>query len=199
MTLVLLDTNAYLRLAKRIIPLLGVPFGQKNYALTVLTDVEKEVHRSSRLKYHYPWFDDEQFHQERVAKRVRLSTDERAQIEAMTSVLRAYVVENAISYSSHSRSPPSDTDCFCLAFGQIRPAIVATDDLGMHQLAKEFEIPVFHCHEVLHKMLSARAIDKEMVADIYNSLEINGDLPLSWRQVKHTSFKKIFGSRPRSS
>ena len=46
MTLVLLDTNAYLRLAKRIKPLLGVRFGQKDYVLTILKDVEHEVHRS---------------------------------------------------------------------------------------------------------------------------------------------------------
>jgi len=34
-TPVLLDTNAYLRLAKRVRPLLGVPFGQKRYVLTI--------------------------------------------------------------------------------------------------------------------------------------------------------------------
>lgn len=40
MTLVLLDTNAYLRLAKRVRPLLGKKFGQKDYVLTILRDVE---------------------------------------------------------------------------------------------------------------------------------------------------------------
>ena len=49
MTLVLLDTNTYLRLAKRIRPLLGVTFGQKKYVLTVLKDVESEVRRSRAL------------------------------------------------------------------------------------------------------------------------------------------------------
>ena len=49
MTLVLLDTNTYLRLAKRIRPLLGVKFGQKDYVLTVLKDVEDEVRRSPKL------------------------------------------------------------------------------------------------------------------------------------------------------
>lgn len=51
MTLVLLDTNTYLRLAKRIRPLLGVTFGQKKYVLTVLKDVENEVRRSRALSY----------------------------------------------------------------------------------------------------------------------------------------------------
>lgn len=74
--------------------------------LTILKDVEDEVHQSSRLRYRYPWFDN-------------------------------------------------------LAFGQVRPAIVATDDLGMHLLADEFKIPIFHCHEVLKKMLTVKMVDKQ--------------------------------------
>ena len=110
--------------------------------------------------------------------------------------MRAHVLGNAATYTTQGRSPPSPTDCFILAFGQIRPAIVVTDDLGMHLLAKEFEIPVWHGHELLKKMLSAKAIDTALVRDIYAALEINGDLPRSWQEVKHTAFKKIFGSAP---
>ncbi len=197
MTLVLLDTNAYLRLAKRIKPLLGAPFGQKGYVLTILKDVESEVHASARLKERFPWFDDPPLKQERVAKRVRLSQAEKAQIKAMTSVLRAHVLENTENYTTLGRSPPSPTDCYCLAFGQIRTAIVATDDLGMHKLAKDFEIRVFHCHDVLKKMLTAKVIDKDLVTEIYHALEVNGDLPRSWVDVKHTAFKKVFGPEPK--
>lgn len=195
MTLVLLDTNAYLRLAKRIKPLLGKPFGQKGYVLTILKDVESEVHTSARLKERFPWFDDPPLEQERLAKRVRLSKDEKTQIVAITSVLRAHVLENTADYTILGRSPPSPTDCFCLAFGQVRTAIVATDDLGMHRLSKDFEIPVLHCHDVLKKMLTAKVIDKVRVAEIYHALEINGDLPRSWMGVKHTAFKKVFGPK----
>lgn len=197
MTLVLLDTNAYLRLAKRVKPLLGVPFGQKGYVLTILKDVENEVHTSARLKERFPWFDDPPLKQERLAKRVRLSQIEKAQIKAMTSVLRAHVLENTANYTTLGRSPPSPTDCYCLAFGQVRTAIVATDDLGMHKLAKDFEIRVFHCHDVLKKMLTAKVIDKDLVTEIYHALEVNGDLPRSWVDVKHTAFKKVFGPGPK--
>ena len=193
MTLILLDTNAYLRLAKRIKPLLGVSFGQKGYVLTILKDVEDEVHTSARLQELFPWFDNSPLKEERLAKRVRFSADEKAQLNAMTSVLRAHVLENADVYTTRGRSPPSRTDCYCLAFGQVRTAIVATDDLGMHQLADVFELPVFHCHDVLKKMLTAKTIDKVMVTEIYHALEINNDLPRSWVDVKHTAFKKVFG------
>ena len=68
MTLVLLDTNAYLRLAKRIRPLLGVRFGQKEYVLTVLKDVEDEVRRSPKLRFHHPWFEESALGAERDAR-----------------------------------------------------------------------------------------------------------------------------------
>jgi len=29
--------------------------------------------------------------------------------------------------------------------------------------------------------------------EIYEALELNNDLPQSWREAKHTTFKKIFG------
>jgi hypothetical protein len=64
---VLLDTNAYLRLAKRVRPMLGVSFGAKEYSLTILTDVETEVHRNPSLKFKFPWFDDQVLVNERLA------------------------------------------------------------------------------------------------------------------------------------
>lgn len=193
MTLVLLDTNAYLRLAKRIQPLLGKKFGQKDYVLTILKEVEKEVYRNNRLQFLYPWFDNPELAEERLAKRVRLSKDEKRQIDAATSILRAHVQENATAYTTQGHSPPSHTDCFCLAFGQIRPAIVTTDDLGMHKLASEFEIPVWHGHDLLKKMLTAKMVDRELIMAIYEALELNNDLPRTWREAKHKSFRKIFG------
>lgn len=196
MTLVLLDTNAYLRLAKRVKPLLGVSFGQKDYQLTILKAVEDEVHRSTRLKFHYPWFDEPPLAEERLAKRVRLSREEKAKIEAMQSVLRSHVLENTEAYTTLYRSPPSPTDCFCLAFGQVRPAIVVTDDIGMHKLAKEFELQVWYGHELLKKMLTAKKVDRELVIEIYEALEANGDIDGGWLSAKHTAFRKIFGPRP---
>ena len=61
-TTILLDTNAYLRLAKRVRPTLGKEFGTaKKYVLLTLPEVETEVRRQPQLKHKYPWFDDEVF------------------------------------------------------------------------------------------------------------------------------------------
>lgn len=116
MTLVLLDTNTYLRLAKRISPMLGVTFGQKGYVLTILKQVEDEVHANPRLQFLYPWFDGPEFANERLATRVRLNRDEKQLLDVTTSVLRAHVLSNATTYTSQNRTPPSPIDCFILAF-----------------------------------------------------------------------------------
>ncbi len=196
MILVLLDTNAYLRLAKRIRPLLGVEFGNKKYSLTVLKQVEDEVFKSPRLQFLYPWFADTELNTERMSRQVRLSSDERTKIEAAASVLHAYVLADPHGYTTQGRSPPSPTDCFMLAFGQVRSAIVVTDDLGMHKLANEFGLDIWHGHELLKKMLTAKAITKDLVQEIYTALENNDDLPRTWQEAKHTVFIKLFGAKP---
>jgi hypothetical protein len=109
-TLVLLDTNAYLRLAKRIKPLLGKKFGQKEYVLTVLRDVEDEVHRNPRLQSKFPWFDGADFASERLAKTIRFNADEKEALAAATSVLHGFVLADPGRFLGRHRSPPSRTD-----------------------------------------------------------------------------------------
>lgn len=142
MTLVLLDTNAYLRLAKRVRPVIGIKFGQKGYIFTIHKVIEDEVHQSPRLRSLYPWFDGQEFAQERLAKQIRLTTDDRASIDAAQSVFRQWVLADVGRFSTNGRSPPSPADCFLLALGQVKTAIVVTDDLGMHTLASDFDLPV---------------------------------------------------------
>lgn len=197
MTLVLLDTNAYLRLAKRVRPAVGVKFGQKGYVLTIHKSVEDEVHRNPRLRATYPWFDGQEFASERLAKQIRLSEADKASIHAAQSVLHGWVLADPEPYTSGGRSPPGTTDCWLLALGQVKPAIVVTDDLGMHALAKDFGILVWHGYELLDKLRSAKVVDAPLIREIYKALEDNRDLPKTWKAAKHTVFLKIFGPKAR--
>lgn len=65
MILVILDTNTYLRIAKRIRPAIGFTFGQKDYWVSIPKIVEDEVQRSPRLQSVFPWFGQEVFSDER--------------------------------------------------------------------------------------------------------------------------------------
>lgn len=192
MTFILLDTNVYLRLAKRIRPLLGRPFGQENYVVTILKDVEDEVHKNSRLLYYFPWFDNEEYVTERLAKQIRLNKIDKQKLRTAQSVLHGSV-KNDNRYLIQGRHPPSPIDCKVLAFSQIRsPTIIVTDDIGMHILAKDFDIPVWYGYELIQKMLEAQEIKHELVREIYTALENNKDTTKSWEDAKKTVFSHIF-------
>lgn len=193
MILVLLDTNAYLRLAKRVRPAVGVKFGQKEYVLTVHKTTEDEVHRSPRLRATFPWFDNQEHADERLSKQIRLSAQEHSQVNAAKSVLHGSVLQDPLRFMVGKRQPPSENDCLLLAIGQIKSAIVVTDDLGMHLLANDFDLQVWHGHELLQKLLTAKIVSKALVVEIYEALENNRDLPESWLEIKHTKFARIFG------
>lgn len=196
-TLVLLDTNTYLRLAKRVRPFIGREFGQVPYVLTIHKLTEDEVRRKPQLQFKNPWFDGADHVNERMAKQIRLTKDEKIQVDAAQSLLMGWVQLDLDRFNSFGRSPPGFADCWLLAFGQIRPAVVVTDDLGMHELAKDFrEIKVWHGYQLLAKLRTAKVVNDALVREIYAALEANGDLTRTWREAKHASFKKIFGSGP---
>lgn len=147
----------------------------------------------------FPWFDDQEYAGERIAKQIRLSVQEHAQIHAAQSVLRAFVLQDPMRFMVGKRQPPSENDCFLLAVGQVKSAIVVTDDLGMHIVVNDFGLEIWHGWELLLKLLSAQIVDRVLVQEIYTALEANGDLPDYWRDVKHTKFSKIFGKVPESA
>ncbi len=194
-TLVLLDTNAYLRLAKRVRPFVGRQFGQKPYVLTILKAVEDEVHAGARLKFQYPWFDNDEFATERLAKTMRLSASDRKSMGIVQGVLHGMAQADLSKYTTEGRSPPGMTDCWVLAFGHVKQAIVVTDDLGMHSLANDFGITVWHVYQLLDKLRSAKVVSKELIVEIYEALEVNRDLTSTWLEAKYTTFARIFGTK----
>lgn len=112
---ILLDTNAYLRLAKRVRPLLGQAFGRKNYELWILGEVEKEVMASRRLRRTFPWFSDDEHKDERLAKALRLKPQERKSVNQTTQFLVELVAQEAWRFIADGGSPPGETDCYVLA------------------------------------------------------------------------------------
>lgn len=195
-TEVLLDTNTYLRLAKRLRPVVGLQFGQVPYVVVLLKAVEEEVHRNPRLQFKNPWFDEPAFAQERMAKQTRLSAAEKLDMKLVQDVLIGTVQLEIDKYTSHGRSPPGATDCWLLAYGQVKGAIVVTDDLGMHTLAAEAGLKVWHGFELLAKLKSAKVVDNDLVREIFDALERNSDMTETWRKAKYDQFGKIFGSKP---
>jgi len=194
-TTILLDTNAYLRLAKRIQPLLGKKFNPvKDYVLIVLREVADEVHRQPRLVHQYPWFDDAEYTEERKRYGARLTKGQKDEAAENKKFLLSHVAQHARAYLVQGRDPPSDTDCYVLGVAMACNWCVATDDENMRALGKDFEVQCLYAFDVLHKLLSAGMIDKAKVIEIYEALEANGDMTVRWIDAKGKLFKKVFGS-----
>nr|WP_251140402.1 hypothetical protein [Rhodoferax sp. U11-2br] len=190
----MLDTNTYLRLAKRIRPAVGREFGQVPYVLVILKAVEDEVYRNARLRFLNPWFDEPEFVQERLAKQTRLNAAEKQDLKLVQEVLLGTVQLDVAKYTT-GRSPPGATDCWLLAYGQVKGAIVVTDDLGMHTLAADAGLKVWHGFELLAKLRTAKIVDNDLVRQIYDALERNNDMTDTWREAKHREFSRIFGNK----
>ena len=156
--------------------------------------VEEEVHRNPKLQFNNPWFDEPEFAQERLAKQTRLSAADKQDMKLVQDVLMGTVQLEIDKYTSHGRSPPGATDCWLLASGQVKGATVVTDDLGMHTLAAEVGLKVWHGFELLAKLKTAKVVDNDLVRDIYDALERNGDMTETWRKAKHNEFARIFGN-----
>lgn len=58
---ILVDSNAYFRLAQSIHPLLNVVFGKKRYCLYVIKELQDEYRRSPRLKNAFSWVNDPEY------------------------------------------------------------------------------------------------------------------------------------------
>jgi len=141
--------------------------------------------RSARLRFLNPWFEEPEFVQERLAKQTRLSAAEKQDLKLVQDLLLGTVQLDIGKYTT-GRSPPGATDCWLLAYGQVKSAIVVTDDLGMHTLAADAGLKVWHGFELLAKLRTAKIVDNDLVREIYDALERNGDMTETWHQAKHT-------------
>ncbi|MBS7777267.1 hypothetical protein [Acidovorax sp. CCYZU-2555] len=136
------------------------------------------------------------FSQERLAKQKKLTSEDKAAMLLVQSVLLGMVQMEVDKYTSNGRQPPGATDCWLLAYAQVKNAVVVTDDLGMHTLAAEAGLKVWHGFELLAKLKTARVVTNDLVREIYDALERNGDLTQTWLQAKRREFVRIFGSEP---
>ena len=61
---ILIDTNTYIRLAQSIRPLLFMPFGESEYCLYILQELNDEL-SNRRLKSKFPWVDEGEYEENR--------------------------------------------------------------------------------------------------------------------------------------
>jgi len=180
---ILLDTNSYIRLARSLHPLLDTPFGDDDYCLYVLKELDDEFSRSKRLKTQYSWVDGDEF-QENRKKRLTLSRKNKREIELTVDFLRQHKIDNRLSVS--------EVDIIYLANGYALDIYVVSDDTDMLEVADAFSIKTKKTQELLHLMLECGHIDMTKVRQIAAYWEYISDKPANFRQ----DYIDIFGEKP---
>jgi predicted nuclease of predicted toxin-antitoxin system len=182
-TKLLLDTNTYFRLAKSIHPLLDTVFGEPNYCLYVLKELDIEFSRNKRLQSKFSWVDENEYLNNR-RKKLSLSKKDKRAIDLTVDMLRQHKVDHLLSVS--------DIDILGLAYGHVLGICVVTDDTDMLELANVFGIRTQKTLNLLKLMLDCEHVDSHKVKQIVAYWEYIGDKPANFRQ----DYISLFGEKP---
>ena len=177
---ILLDSNAYFRLAQSIRPLLNSPFGKDNYCLYILKELQAEYEKSSRLQLKFPWVNLQEYVENRT-NHLEIKRGEKADIQ------RGY--EFILNFVRHVHPGVSKVDVRCLAHAEQLGIPVVTDDEEMREAATYYGIKTMKTVDLLKIMLDNERIDIADVRTIASYLIYQNDTPKDFRK----DFKRIFG------
>ena len=178
---ILVDTNAYLRLARTIRPLLFVPFGDNEYCLYILPELNAEL-AGRKLQSKFPWVDDEEFTENR--KHFPLVGKKQAK-----SIQQAF--EYVWDYVQTDLPGPSRVDAWYIAYALELGVPVVTDDQDMTELAKAFDAQVMSTLELLKIMLDCGHTDMQTINGLVEYLKYFSDLPANFQ----TDYQRLFGAQ----
>ena len=181
---ILLDTNAYLRLAKHFNPLLGNTYISLPKLLQVLSEVDTEITASPRLENKFSWATEPPYVQNRAQNLVKLTGKQPTEILIAKSVVEGTSNQFKTSgiYKKNQLTPPSPTDCLVLAYSTVLSLLVVTDDGGMQYLAKQLGIEVIGSHQLLKLMLDEKKITLKDIQAAARYLNYIYDMPASWKR-----------------
>lgn len=164
-----IDTNAYLRLAEVLHPLLKITFGHPPARLRTILDVHEELKRSPRLQTHFLWAMDQKFCEDRKASFPRIGVATRKKIVSARDYLLYEARRNALAVSQ--------TDMFVLAYGLVLGQIVVSDDRDMKIVADDFRISMIGVADFLTLLYNEGGITIEQVKEVIEVMELRHDVP----------------------
>jgi len=180
---ILLDSNSYFRLAKSLHPLLDVVFGNDNYCLYVLRELDREYDKSPVLRRKFNWVNDDEYFDNRK-KRLSISRAEKKEIELTVDYLFNYKITNNLGISR--------IDIQCLAQGYVQDIPVVTDDTDMLDVADAFGIRTMKTLDLMALMLDCGHINWKKIRELVTYWEYIGDKPANFRK----DYKRLFGKEP---
>ena len=179
---VLVDSNAYFRLAQGIHPLLKRKFGKPQYYLGVIEELDNEYKKNPRLQSKFYWVSQPKYAENR-ADCFALTRDQKTAIGNTFFFLRDFKREKNLGTST--------VDLTCLAYGYELKIPVVTDDPDMLVVAKEFEIEIWGALQLLKTMVENEFIAIEKVDELVELWKYMRDCPKNFNR----DLQKYFAGR----
>lgn len=164
---ILVDTNAYLRLAKTIRPLLFMSFGEQDYCLYILPELNDEL-KNRRLQTKFAWIEESEY-QENRRHTVTISKKQRRSIEQ--------TFEYVWDHVQTELPGPSKVDALYIAYALELNIPVVTDDQDMTALAEVFEAKVMPTLALLRIMLDCDHTDMKTIRGMVEYWRYFNDRP----------------------
>jgi hypothetical protein len=180
---ILVDSNAYFRLAQSIHPLLNVEFGDRRYCLYCLKELQDEYNKSSRLINSFSWVNDAEYVKNR-SHLLKITKEDKLEIR------KAY--EFILDYVRNMHPGVSKVDVICLAHAEQLCIPVVTDDEEMRIAAGAYDIKTFKTLELLKLMLDCKWIDIKKIREITAYWIYLNDKPKDF----NIDYKRLFGETP---
>lgn len=178
---ILVDTNAYIRLARTIRPLLFVPFGDGEYCLYILPELNQELtNRKLQSKFH--WIEDEEF----VENRKHFPSLGKKQLKSIQQTF-----EYLWDHVQTELPGPSKVDALYIAYALELGIPVVTDDQDMTELAETFEAQVIPTLELLKVMLDCGHTDMKTINGLCDYWRYIADLPANF----NTDYERLFANQ----
>lgn len=181
---ILIDSNAYFRLAQSIHPLLSQEFGSKRYCLYIIDGFEQEYFRNPRLRSSFSWVQQQEYVDNR-AQKINRSKKEKSEASFNLDYLKDTAIEKDLT--------TSPVDIEALALAMVLKIPVVTDDSDMLVLAQEYEIATMKTLELLKLMLDEKHIDNARIDSITAYWDYSKDFPKDFFK----DFRAIFGREPK--
>ncbi|MCQ8129970.1 DNA-binding protein [Methylomonas rivi] len=175
---ILVDTNAYLRLANTIRPLLFAPFGEHEYCLYILPELNEELNNHKMHNVFY-WITEDEY----VENRKHFPAIGRKQKKAI-----AQTFDFVWDHVQTDLPGPSKVDALYIAYAIELGIPVVTDDQDMTALARVFDAQVMPTLELLKIMLECGHTDMKTIKSLCEYWRQFGDRPANLE----ADFKRLF-------
>jgi len=180
---ILVDSNAYFRLAQTFHPLLHVEFGAQRNCLYVIRELRDEFARSPRLQTKFHWFEQTEYVENR-RRAITIPRKDGRRVETTVSVIRGHAADQGLGVSR--------VDLRALATASVLAVPIVTDDADMLTLADDFGIERMKSLETMRLMLDCGHTTLEKVRAAAGYWRWANDLPKDYAR----DFRRLFDEEP---